>query len=70
MSEAQNGTRPVRDGAAEDTEKEPRINWSDPDVAAGNAPPLPRWPLAVAVILWLGWIGFLLSTALARVPSS
>lgn len=37
----------------------PRIDWEDPKIPVGNAPPLPRWPLVVAVFGWLGWVAFL-----------
>ncbi|HNQ22408.1 MAG TPA: hypothetical protein PKK06_04875 [Phycisphaerae bacterium] len=50
-----------------ETPKQPRINWTDPDVPAGNAPPLPRWPLVVTAVLWVGWIGFLVVMAYFRV---
>lgn len=39
--------------------KRPRIDWADPNVPVGNAPPLPRWPLIVAGIAWLAWVVFL-----------
>ena len=44
------------------------IDWSDPRVAIGNAPPLPRWPLVLMILVWLAWIGFLLVTSLTRIP--
>ena len=33
--------------------------WEDPSVPAGNAPPMPKWPLAVMLVIWVGWVGFL-----------
>ena len=39
--------------------KERRINWDDPNVTVGNAPPVPRWPLFAAGLAWLGWVVFL-----------
>ncbi len=42
-----------------DRRKSPRVDWADPNVAVGNAPPLPRWPLAVATVAWLAWVVFL-----------
>jgi hypothetical protein len=35
------------------------VDWSDPDVPAGDSPPLPPWPLHVSATLWGGWIIFL-----------
>ncbi len=40
-----------------------RINWDDPNVPAGNSPPLPGWPLWVSVAAWSGWMVFLAVTA-------
>jgi hypothetical protein len=50
----------------ETKEKKPWIDWGDPSVPAGNAPPLPRWPLALALVLWLAWMGFLLAMMVDR----
>jgi len=25
----------------------------------GDSPPMPRWPLVLFVVAWLGWVGFL-----------
>lgn len=41
--------------------KEPRINWEDPSVPVGNAPPLPRWPLVLFTLAWLAWVMFLVA---------
>jgi len=35
-------------------------DWTDPTVAVGNAPPMPGWPLAIALLAWAGGIVFLL----------
>ncbi len=35
------------------------VNWDDPNVPAGNAPPLPRWPMVIAGFAWFAWIVFL-----------
>ena len=42
------------------TSKKQAINWADPDIPVGDAPPLPRWPVAVFSAAWLGWIVFLM----------
>lgn len=33
--------------------------WADPSVPAGNAPPMPRWPLPLMLVAWVAWVGFL-----------
>lgn len=35
------------------------INWEDPNVPVGDAPPYPKWPLAFFGTLWMGWVVFL-----------
>ena len=42
------------------------VDWADPTVPVGNAPPLPRWPLAAFALAWLGWVAFLAVMAVAR----
>ena len=66
MSSAEPEVERSESAAAEPEPKRPRINWNDPDVPAGNAPPLPRWPLVLAALLWVGWLGFLVAMALMR----
>ncbi len=41
------------------------VNWDDPDIPAGNSPPLPSWPLWLSGLLWGGSIAYLLVTAAA-----
>ena len=33
--------------------------WDDPSVPAGNAPPMPKWPLPLMLAVWGTWAGFL-----------
>ncbi|MCH8244017.1 MAG: hypothetical protein IH897_15620 [Planctomycetes bacterium] len=35
------------------------VDWEDPNIPIGNAPPLPRWRFLVAGLAWLAWVGFL-----------
>lgn len=44
-------------------------NWNDPNVPAGDAPPLPRWPLLVASATWSAWMAFLLVMMVMRLRS-
>lgn len=52
------------DGAPEDSEKG-LIDWEDPSVPIGNAPPLPRWPVAVSALVWASWIALLVAMVLS-----
>ena len=53
-----------------DEQRKPRIDWEDPNVPVGNAPPLPRWPLAVVGLAWLVWVVFLMVMMLSVVQAS
>lgn len=47
-------------------QKKSRVNWDDPSVPAGNAPPMPRWPVVVTTIAWLAWVVFLVVMLASR----
>lgn len=49
-----------------DDSKRTGVNWNDPAVAMGNAPPMPGWPLVVSILAWLGGILFLLVMMVER----
>lgn len=48
----------------------PGINWQDPSVPAGNAPPMPRWPLTAGFAVLGLWFVFLIAMAVFRVVST
>jgi hypothetical protein len=43
-----------------------KIDWSDPTVPVGNGPKMPAWTLALSVIVWVGWVVFLLVMVMTR----
>lgn len=43
------------------------VDWADPNVPVGEAPPMPNWPLALFAIMWVGWIAFLAAMAISRI---
>jgi hypothetical protein len=49
-----------------ENQKKSRVNWDDPSVPVGNAPPMPRWPLVVTAIAWLAWVVFLIAMLVSR----
>lgn len=55
--------QPATDAA---TAKPPKYDWDDPKVPAGNAPPLPRWPLVASGVAFALWLGFLVVMAIVR----
>lgn len=44
------------------------IDWADPSVPMGDAPPMPKWPLVLTASAWLVWIVFLVVMAFSRGP--
>ena len=50
--------------------KKGRSKWEDPAIPVGNAPPLPKWPLAITTIAWVVWIVFLFMMMMSRTSSS
>jgi hypothetical protein len=55
---------------AAETPKPPRVDWANPNVPAGNAPPLPRWPLIVSALACGLWILFMAAMAFVRVRTT
>ena len=47
--------------------KPPKYDWADPQVPAGNAPPMPRWPLYASAVAFGLWLLFLVAMAIVRV---
>jgi len=41
-----------------------RTGWDDPAIAAGNAPPLPWWPLWATAAMWAFWVCYLAVTVM------
>ncbi len=44
----------------------PKIDWADPNVPAGNSPPLPHWPLVASALAFGAWMVFLVVMAVIR----
>jgi len=53
-------------GQSSSPEEKRGINWDDPSVPIGNAPPLPRWPLVVSAVAWFASVVFLVVMMLGR----
>ncbi len=56
--ETNGGAAPPEEDSVKEPEKQ-GVDWNDPAVPVGNAPPMSRWPLAVLGVAWLGWLVFL-----------
>lgn len=56
------------DSAAEGMRKgrHREVDWNDPSIPVGNAPPMARWPLALAGAAWLAGIAFLIAMTVSR----
>ena len=49
--------------------EKPQSIW-DNDLPAGDSPPLPRWPLTTAIIVYAAWMVFLVSMAVLRLRTT
>ncbi len=47
----------------------PRSIW-DNDLPVGDSPPLPRWPLTTAIVVYVLWMIFLISMLIVRLTAS
>ncbi len=57
--------------ASDEPRKVGRFDWADPAVPAGDSPPnFPRWPVAVGLALWFGWVGFLVLMVMQRIADA
>lgn len=50
---------------APDVQDEKTSKWDDPNIPAGDSPPMASWPMWVTGALWGGWICFLLVVVLS-----
>ena len=49
---------------------ERKIDWDDPSLPPGDAPPLPRWRLPASIITCLVFVGFLVTMVVLRVRAT
>ena len=47
-----------------------KIDWDDPSLPPGTAPPLPRWRLPVSIITYLVFVGFLVTMVVLRMRAT
>lgn len=47
----------------------PKSIW-DNDLPAGDSPPLPAWPLKMAIVAYAVWMLFLISMAVLRLKTA
>ncbi len=62
MIDTMNGDAPTaeKESYVEDQESgKGHIDWEDPSVPIGDAPSLPKWPVAVSALVWACWIALL-----------
>ena len=58
------------EGRAEIEESKPKYDWADPNVPAGDSPPMPRWPLIASAVVFGLWLVFLVIMAIVRVKTT
>ncbi len=67
------GSRPAHAAGGADSTDRPQPStrdWGDPTIPAGNAPPLPRWPLVASAMVFGLWLIFLVAMAYLRVRTT
>ena len=69
MSDTNEVSAQKQDASDQSEERAPRINWEDPSVPVGDSPRLPRLPLAVACVIWAGWVVFLFAMMWSSRPA-
>jgi hypothetical protein len=69
-SPATNHTPVSKNDTTAENEASSGINWADPNVPAGNAPPLPLWPLVLSIVVFSAWIIFLVAMAVIRIRTT
>ncbi len=47
-------------------EKRRGVDWEDPSIPVGDAPPLPKWPLVLLGVAWLASMAFLALMVVSR----
>lgn len=71
MSEkTRNGEGEDRSAAGDKPAKQPKYDWEDPDVPAGDAPRMPWWPLVLSVVAWCGWLAFVAVMMVLRLQTT
>jgi len=46
------------------------VDWNDPSLPPGDAPPLPRWRLPASIITYLVFVGFLVTMVILRMRAT
>lgn len=56
--------------AGDKSAKQPKYDWDDPNIPAGDAPLMPRWPLVLSAVAWCGWLVFLVAMMVLRLRTT
>ncbi len=70
MNDAQEQTSATNATAQDAPQREPRIDWDNPNTPAGDAPAMPRWPLMLSIVVYGGWLVFLVVMAYMRMHTT
>lgn len=52
------------------TSNDRSVDWNDPSLPPGVAPPLPRWRLPASIITYLVFVGFLVTMVVLRMRAT
>ena len=71
MPEQKRDSERKREPAAEHkSARQPKYDWDDPNIPAGDAPPMPWWPLVLSAVAWCGWLVFLVVMMVLRLRTT
>ena len=70
LEEDRNRETGDRSSTGDKPEKQPKYDWQDSNIPAGDAPPMPRWPLVISLLAWCGWLVFLVVMMVARMKTT
>ena len=63
-------SKPVETQAHTEQAPPPKYDWSDPSVPAGDAPSMPRGPMIASIVVYCGWLIFLISMVVLRLKTT
>ena len=55
----------TEESGSDQPQQGPAVDWNDPNIPAGNSPPLPGWPMWLSAVMWGGFAAFLITLAVS-----
>ena len=55
----------TEESGSDQPQQGPAVDWNDPNIPAGNSPPLAGWPMWLSAVMWGGFAAFLITLAVS-----